>query len=305
MKIYTPKDFPLFFETTVTIGSFDGVHQGHKNLIKETIALASFLQTKPLVVFFDPHPRKVLFPEANFKLLTTFEEKLEIFSKLNIDIVVVPFSRLVAQLTADLFIEQYLVDALKAKGVVVGFNFRFGKNRKGDPEYLIKSGEKYGFIVKVLNPVVFNGVILSSTYIRQLIEKGNIEEANKFLGHNYFFIGKVKKGRGIGKKIGFPTANLEVPQDKLLPPCGVYAVWVYYKDQKMKGAMNIGFRPTFEEKNLSIEVHILNFNQTIYEEKLKVEIVKKIRNEKKFNSLEDLKTQIEKDCKLIEDILES
>lgn len=304
LKIYTPKSFPLPFETAITIGSFDGVHQGHKNLVRETLHLSSWLQVKPLVVFFDPHPRKVLFPEANFKLLTTFEEKLDIFSRFNIDVVIIPFSSLVAQLTADLFVEQYLVDALKAKGIVVGFNFRFGKNRKGDPDYLIKLGVKYGFTVKVLNPVVFDGVVLSSTYIRHLIEKGKMEEANKFLGHNYFMIGKVKRGRGVGKNLGFPTANLEIPQDKLLPPCGVYAVWVYHKDKKWKGAMNIGFRPTFKEKEFSVEVHVLNFNREIYEEKLKVEIVKKIREERKFSSLEELKTQIKKDCELIDKILE-
>ena len=304
MKIYTPKDFPLPFETAITIGSFDGIHLGHKNLFKETVALSAELGVTPLLVSFDPHPRTVLFPEANFKLLTTFEEKLNLLSQLNIEnIAIIPFSVNISQLTPDLFVQEYLVDQLRAKGVVIGFNFRFGRKREGDPGFLKTLGEKFGFVVRIVNPVMVDHTPVSSTLIRQTIEKGDIEKANHFLGHYYFLIGKVVKGQGIGKGLGFPTANIEVPKNKLLPPPGVYAVWVYYQNQKFKGAMNIGFRPTFDQKQLAIEVHILDFNQELYGKQIKVEFVKRVRAEKKFHSVEELKTQITQDCRLIEKCL--
>ncbi|HAA84030.1 MAG: Riboflavin biosynthesis protein RibF [Thermodesulfobacterium sp. 37_54] len=304
MKIYTPKDFPLPFETAVTIGSFDGIHLGHKNLFRETFALSTELGVTPLLVSFDPHPRTVLFPEANFKLLTTFEEKLDLFFRLNIEhVAIIPFSVNMAKLTPDLFVEEYLVDSLKAKGVVIGFNFRFGRKREGDPEFLKRLGERFGFVVKTVDPVTVDHTTVSSTLIRQTIEKGDIEKANLFLGHRYFLIGKVIKGQGLGKKLGFPTANIEIPKNKLLPPSGVYAVWVYYQNQRFKGAMNIGVKPTFEQKELTVEVHLLGFNQELYGKQLKVEFVKKIRPERKFGSIEELKAQISKDCRLIDTIL--
>ncbi len=304
MKIYTPKDFPLNFPTVITIGSFDGIHIGHKTLFKETINLSKKLNVTPVIVSFDPHPRLILFPEANFKLLTTLEEKIYLLSKQEIkNLVLIPFSLNVAQLSADLFVQEYIVDDLKAKAIVVGFNFRFGRNRKGDTAYLEKLGEKYNFVVKTVSPVVIDDLTVSSTVIRQLITRGEIEKANQLLGHPYFMIGKVVKGKGRGKNLGFPTANLEFPSSKLIPAPGVYAVWVYFKGKKFKGAMNIGTKPTFEDKELTVEVHIFDFKEEIYGETLEVEIIKRIREEKRFSSLEALKEQIQKDCILISQIL--
>jgi riboflavin kinase/FMN adenylyltransferase len=304
LKIYTPKDFPLPFETVITIGSFDGIHLAHKALFEETKKLANLLNVKPVVVSFDPHPRTVLFPESNLKLLTTLEEKLYLLSLLEIEnLVLIPFTKTLSELSHDLFVQEYIVDKIKAKGIIVGFNFRFGKFRKGDVDYLNKVAKKYNFIVKAIPPVMLNGVIISSSAIRNLIEKGNIESANELLGRPYLIMGKVIKGKGRGKEIGYPTANLEVSPLKLLPPSGVYAVWVLLNGEKLKGALNIGKRPTFGEKEISIEVHIFNFNRNIYGKTLKIEIIKRIRDEKKFPSIENLKIQIEKDCKLIDEIL--
>jgi len=304
LKIYTPKDFPLNFPTVITIGSFDGIHIGHKTLFKETINLSKKLNVTPVIVSFDPHPRLILFPEANFKLLTTLEEKIYLLSKQEIkNLVLIPFSLNVAQLSADLFVQEYIVDDLKAKAIVVGFNFRFGRNRKGDTAYLEKLGEKYNFVVKTVSPVVIDDLTVSSTVIRQLITRGEIEKANQLLGHPYFMIGKVVKGKGRGKNLGFPTANLEFPSSKLIPAPGVYAVWVYFKGKKFKGAMNIGTKPTFEDKELTVEVHIFDFKEEIYGETLEVEIIKRIREEKRFSSLEALKEQIQKDCILISQVL--
>lgn len=304
MKIYTPKDFPLPFETVITIGSFDGIHLAHKALFEETKKLANLLNVKPVVVSFDPHPRTVLFPESNLKLLTTLEEKLYLLSLLEIEnLVLIPFTKTLSELSHDLFVQEYIVDKIKAKGIIVGSNFRFGKFRKGDVDYLNKVAKKYNFIVKAIPSIMLNGVIISSSAIRNLIEKGNIESANELLGRPYLIMGKVIKGKGRGKEIGYPTANLEVSPLKLLPPSGVYAVWVILNGEKLKGALNIGKRPTFGEKEISIEVHIFNFNKNIYGKTLKIEIIKRIRDEKKFPSIENLKIQIEKDCKLIDEIL--
>ncbi len=305
MKIYTPKDLPLTCETVITIGSFDGIHLGHKALFRETKELAVKLNAKPLIVSFDPHPRQVLFPQANFKLLTTLEEKLLILSKLNIikEILLIPFTPAIAKIPPDLFVQEYIVSSLKAKGVVVGFNFRFGKNKKGDIGLLKTLGERYNFLVKTLSEIKVGETTVSSTQIRHLIEKGEVEKANELMGHPYFIKGKVIKGKGRGVKLGFPTANLEVPSFKLIPSPGVYAVWVYWKDQRFKGAMNIGTKPTFKDKELSMEVHIFNFNKNIYQQELKIEVIKHIREEKKFPNLEALKKQIKMDCELIDKIL--
>lgn len=304
MKIYTPKDLPLSFETVITIGSFDGIHLGHKALFEETKNLARLLNITPAIVSFDPHPRMVLFPESNLKLLTTLEEKLYLLSELGIEnLILIPFTKAFSELSHDLFVQEYIVDKLKTKGIIVGFNFRFGKNRKGDVDYLNKVAQKYNFIVKTIPPVTLNSVIISSSKIRNLIETGQIEEANELLGRPYFIMGKVIKGKGRGKDLGFPTANIDVPPIKLLPPAGVYAVWVTLNKERLKGALNIGKRPTFEDKEFAVEVHIFDFNKNIYGETLKIELIKRIREEKKFSSIEELKKQIRKDCELIDQIL--
>jgi len=305
LKIYTPKDFPLNFDTVVCIGSFDGIHKGHAVLFKETTSLAKKLNCVPVVVSFDPHPRLVLFPDKSFKLLTTLEEKVKLLKQQGMEhLVLLPFTPALAKVSPEVFVEEYLIDSLSVKGVVVGFNFRFGINRRGDVKYLEQLGKKYDFLVKSVDPVLIEGTVVSSTVIRQFLSIGDVEKANEFLGHPYLISGKVIKGAGRGRKLGFPTANLDVPEIKLIPAPGVYAVWVNLKGKRFKGALNIGTKPTFEEKELSIEVHLLNFKGELYEEFLELELVKRIRNELKFPSPEALKEQIKKDCFEIENFLE-
>ncbi|MEZ0343303.1 MAG: bifunctional riboflavin kinase/FAD synthetase [Caldimicrobium sp.] len=306
MEIFSLKDFPLPFETAITIGAFDGIHLGHKALFQETLKIAHTFNLEPIVVTFDPHPRRVIQPHLSFKLLTTLEEKLELIEKEGLQkIAILPFTRALAELSPDLFVEKYLVDYLKARYVIVGFNFRFGRNRSGDTELLKKLGEKYQFQVKIVPPVIIDEKRVSSSLIRDLISKGEVDKASLFLGRPYFLTGKVIKGKGRGKLLGFPTANLSVSKEKLIPARGVYAVFAYLHDKKYKGALNIGFNPTFDERELSLEVHLLNFatSQDLYNQIIRIEFIKYIRSEKKFSSVEELKTQIEKDCHLIEKIL--
>ncbi len=306
MKIYSPKDLPLPFEAGITIGAFDGLHLGHKALFQETFRIAEIKGLTPLVVTFNPHPRRVIQPHLELKLLTTLEEKLELLEKEGFsEVVILPFTKALAEITADLFIERYLVDYLRARSVVIGFNFRFGRARAGDTELLRKLGQKYGFQVTEVPPVKFGDKIVSSTLIRETLKRGDVEGASKMLGRYYSLTGKVVRGRGRGKKLGFPTANLSISSEKLIPAQGVYAVWVYFNSQKIPGAMNIGYNPTFEEKELFVEVHLLDLNKEweLYNQTLKVEFVKFIRGEKRFSSVEELINQISQDCQVIRKIL--
>jgi len=306
LKIFTPEDFPLDFKTSVTIGSFDGIHLGHKALLNRAKELAIEFKATPLVVTFDPHPRKVLFPESHFKLLTTLEEKLELIAKEEIfHVCLIPFTRVLAELSADLFVEKYLVDGLKVQAVVVGFNFRFGKGREGSLEVLKRLGKTFGFYAESLGPIKANGLTVSSSTIRGLLEKGEVEKAGQLLGHPYFFSGKVIKGKGRGKKLGFPTANLLVPQEKLLPPPGVYGVRVSLDKDRFFGAMNIGRNPTFEDKEISVEVHLFDFSGDLYGKTLKVEVLRFVREERKFISPQDLALQIKKDCECLKNYFKS
>ncbi len=306
LRIYSLRDLPLASSSVITIGAFDGIHLGHRALFQEVLKGAVEKGCLPLVVTFNPHPRKVLQPHLHLKLLTTLEEKLELIEKEGFSqIVLLPFNTDIAELSPEIFVERYLVDLLKSKEVVIGFNFRFGRSRLGDSELLRRLGDKYDFAVKVVSPVKIGERTVSSTQIRELLNQGDVETANQMLGRNYTFSGKVISGKGRGKQLGFPTANLLPPPEKLIPGRGVYAVWVYVKSLKYKGALNIGFNPTFGDKNLSVEVHILDFEPegNLYNQTLKIEFVKFIRGEKKFFSPQELIRQINQDCKLIRKIL--
>lgn len=308
MKIYTLKDSSLPGERVITLGAFDGIHLGHQNLIHKTIELSQELGLPPALVTFDPHPRKVLQPHLSLELLTPLEEKLEYLKKFNLsELIIIPFTKALAELTAELFIEKYLVDYLHIRGLVIGFNFRFGRNRTGTPDLLKNLGSVYGFQVEVLPPITIDGIRVSSTTIRELLKEGKVEEANRLLGRPYSLTGRVVRGKGRGRELGYPTANIELPKDKLIPAPGVYAVWTIVEGQKYPGALNIGYKPTFNERELTVEVHILNCNSplNLYEKLVTVELVKFIRGEKKFHSVEALIAQIQQDCLLIRNILEA
>lgn len=306
MKIYSLRDLPLHREIALTIGAFDGIHLGHKRLIQETIKIAQTLKVEPALLTFEPHPRKVLYPNLDLKLLTTLDEKIRFIKKEGItNLILLPFNKALAELSPELFVERYLIDLLNTKAVIVGYNFHFGRGRAGNTDLLKKLGEKFNFLVEVLPALVINNRPVSSTLIRELLLKGEVERANQLLGRPYSLSGKVIHGKGRGKLLGFPTANLDIPKDKLLPAQGVYAVWAIVEDKKYQGALNIGFNPTFEEKKLSIEVHLLNYtnSSSLYNQTIEVHLVKRVRSEKKFNTIEELKTQIAEDCSLIQRIL--
>ncbi len=304
MKIYSLSDLPLSFSTVIAIGAFDGLHLGHLRLLEEAKKLGEELLATPVMLTFSPHPREVLQPQIPFYYLTLLDEKIETLSALSFPVMVVlPFTRSLAELTPDIFVEQYLVDYLKVKAVIVGYNFRFGRGRSGDAEFLLKMGEKYHFMVRIVEPVEIEGIRVSSSLIRELLLKGEIERANKLLGRPYSLKGRVISGKGRGRILGFPTANLEISSKKLIPKEGVYATWVYIDNKKFKGALNIGKNPTFEDKKLSIEVHILDFSEDLYNKTIKIELIKYIRGEQKFPSIEQLVEQIKKDCQVVKEIL--
>ena len=307
MKIFSPEDLPLNLPSpVVTLGNFDGLHLGHQQLIRETQKLAQELSGTPMVVTFEPHPRLVLYPQAGFKLLTTFEERLQLMAELGVAaVLVLPFTRRLAQLPAEEFVEEYLLDGLRIKGLVVGFNYRFGRARAGDVELLQTLGEKYQFQTRVLPPYLLEGQVVSSSLIRELLGQGRVKEAARFLGRFYRLSGQVIPGHQRGQDLGFPTANLKVPEEKLIPASGVYAVKVKWQRHSFSGVMNIGYKPTFEERELSLEVHLLDFQGQLYGEELKVEFVEYLRPEKRFPSPAALKKQIELDCLRAKDILTS
>jgi len=305
MRLYYPRDFPLKLRNPVgTLGNFDGVHLGHRALLEATRDLARELSGEPLVITFEPHPRLVLRPEAGLHLLTTFEEKLRLVEEAGISsVLVIPFDREVADLPAEEFVEEYLVYGLGLKGLVVGFNYRFGRGRGGDQELLKHLGERYGFQVRVIPPRVVEGQVVSSTLIRELLEKGEVRRAALFLGRPYFLSGRVIRGEARGRILGFPTANLEPPPEKLIPARGVYAVRVKWSEREFSGVMNVGEKPTFGGHRLQLEVHLFDFKGDLYGETLRVEFVEFLRPERKFPSPAALVSQIVKDCQEAKRIL--
>ncbi|MDX9748180.1 MAG: riboflavin biosynthesis protein RibF [Paludibacter sp.] len=286
-----------------SVGFFDGVHAGHRFLIEELKKEAAAKGLKTMLVTFAIHPRKVLHDTFQPQLLTSHEEKMALLKSTGVDRVkVLNFTTEMARLTAREFIFQVLATALKVRFLLVGHDHRFGHNREdGFPEYLIYGKEAGIEVLQASRYSIQNQDHISSSTIRRLIQSGSIEEANTLLGYAYQFSGYVVSGYQVGRKIGFPTANLRVePQEKLIPGPGVYAVEVIWEQNSYKGMMNIGMRPTIDNtQQLSIEVHIFNFQEDIYHELLQVQFLYKIRDEKKFESLDQLILQLKEDKRLV------
>lgn len=284
--------------TVITIGNFDGVHIGHQKIFDYVKRKALNINGKSLVITFHPHPIKVLFKEHPLRLITTTDDKLKLIEKCGIDItVLISFTHEFAQIEAEDFVREILVDKLNAKWVVVGYDYRFGKGRKGDRELLKRLGTTYDFKVKVLKAYKKKGKILSSTGVRKALTEGNIREANLFLGRAYHIDGKVIKGAGRGSSIlGYPTANIE-PFQEIIPKEGVYAVRVTlpHLSKTYKGVANIGKNPTFGNKNLSYEVHIFDFMENLLGKDIRVHFIERLRDEKKFSSPHELKQNIAND----------
>lgn len=284
--------------TFITIGNFDGVHLGHQKIFEYLKKKAKQNNGKSVVVTFHPHPIKVLFKDHPLKLITTTEDKLKLIEQCGIDItVLIPFTLEFAQIEAEDFVREILVQKLQARWIVVGYDYRFGRGRKGDRDLLKILGKSYGFGVTVLRAYKRKGKILSSTAVRNALMEGNIKEANSFLGRAYHIDGEVVKGFGRGSSLlGYPTANI-LPFQEIIPKEGVYAVKVTlpHLEKTFKGVANIGKNPTFGNSQLSYEVHILDFKEDLLGEKIRVHFIARLRDEKKFASVEELKESIAKD----------
>ena len=281
----------------IALGVFDGVHLGHQKLIKQTVDKARKNDGISIVSTFDPHPDKIINPESNVFLLTTLKERINLIKELEVDVfLIIKFNKMMSKMSPEDFISKILVDSLQVKELFVGFNYKFGFQGKGNTDILREYGESYKFKTNILKPVVINDTIISSSIIKDYIGSGEIEKARKLLGHDITISGKVISGKGRGRKLlNFATANIEIPPNKLIYANGVYLVEIKIDNRKYYGLMNIGVKPTFRETERTIEVHIINFNKKIYNKKVVVNILQKIREEKYFNHPSLLKKQIEDD----------
>ncbi|WP_158975378.1 bifunctional riboflavin kinase/FAD synthetase [Cellulophaga sp. L1A9] len=285
--------------TAVTIGTFDGVHIGHRKLLDRLINDAKLLNLKATVLTFFPHPRMVLQQDANIKLLNTIDEKIKILENIGLDyLMIYPFSKEFSRLSATDFVESILVKGLNSKKIIIGYDHRFGRNRNADIKDLISFGKTHNFEVEEIPAQEIDEVSVSSTKIRKALEEGDITTANSYLGYNYMLTGTVIHGKGLGKQLSFPTANIHIEEDyKLIPLNGVYVVKSKIDNTTVYGMMNIGFNPTVSGKEKSIEVHFFDFDQDLYGKKIQIDILERLRDEHKFSSVEELKKQLEQDKK--------
>jgi len=293
-----------FKNPVLTIGNFDGVHLGHQCIFQQVRDKAREIEGESVIYTFDPHPEEVLAPERKVLLLTPLEEKLRLIEELGIDVVICAnFSREFAHQSPENFIKRVLFDQIKIRHLYVGHDFTFGKNRQGNIALLRELGRKLGFNLEVVEAVRVEGKVVSSTLIREFIQKGDLREAAKFLGRNHVLIGQVIPGHGRGgKKLGFPTANLKL-EGTVIPQPGIYAVWAIHGGQRYPAVANLGWNPTFHDQKFSVEVHILNFDRQIYGESLRVEFVERLRDEVSFRGPEELVVQIKKDIERAKKIL--
>ena len=301
MKIHRDlENLPAFRNAVITIGTFDGVHMGHRQIINKLKAEANAVQGETVIITFHPHPRKVIVSTIlGVRLFNTLEEKMEILEQLGIDhVVIVPFTEAFANQPAEEYIKNFLIDKFHPHTIIIGYDHRFGKERKGDYLLLEEKAPVYKYVLKEIPKHVLDEISISSTKIREALLEGKIDIADKLLGYEFFFSGMVVHGDKLGRKLGFPTANLKVTdEEKITPGNGIYAVYAQpegYND-RLKGMMSIGFRPTVDGKKRVIEVNIFDFDKEIYDEMLKVYVKKYLRAEIKFNNLDELIKQIRLD----------
>ncbi|MFB9077833.1 bifunctional riboflavin kinase/FAD synthetase [Flavobacterium procerum] len=298
MKLFNSiNDFQSAKKTILTLGTFDGVHIGHKKILERITQQTENGKYESLVLTFFPHPRMVLQEKSEIKLLNTISEKTKLLEKTGIEnLVIHPFNENFSRLTAEEFVHSILVDQFKIHKIIIGHDHRFGRNRTANIDHLIAFGAEYGFEVEQISAQEIQDVSVSSTKIRKALNEGNMALANEYLGYNYFLTGKVVKGKQLGRTIGFPTANIQIEEEyKLIPKTGVYAVKATVSGGTVFGMMNIGFNPTVNGDRQTIEVHLFDFNEDIYDQEIEVSLLHYIREEQKFGSVELLKSQLGQD----------
>lgn len=280
--------------TVLTIGTFDGVHIGHQKIIKRLVEISEIKNLTPSLLTFFPHPRMVLQKDANIKLINTIDEKKDILKQFGIsNLVIKEFTKEFSRLTAEDFVKNILVDHLKAKHIIIGYDHHFGRNRNANIEDLKQFGKDFDFEVEEISKQDINDVAVSSTKIRAALQEGNIKTANTYLGYNFMLTGKVIDGKKLGQTINYPTANLHIEETyKLIPKHGVYIVKSIIDNITVYGMMNIGHNPTVNGKHQTIETHFFDFNKDLYGQNLKIELLQRLRDEQKFNSVEELQSQL-------------
>lgn len=307
MQVFQNLDhLPEFHKTVFTQGIFDGVHLGHQKLLDQVVSYTKSIDGKSVLLTFWPHPRLFLYPEDNdLKLIQTLDEKLNIIESLGIDtVIVLPFTKLLSETLPADYIKNFLVNTLNVHTVMVGYDHRFGKNRAGDIQVLRQFSGVYNYLVNEISAKDIDDITISSTKIRNAILVGDLEKANQYLGRQFSFTGTVVKGLQLGTKLGYPTANIQINErNKIIPANGVYAVKVRVLGSFYKGMMSIGENPTVENKTFSIEVNIFDFNSDIYGKEITVFPIKKLRDEKKFENLDELVQNLQLDKTYADKIL--
>lgn len=283
------------FETAIALGNFDGIHMGHQGLIKAMILKSKELGLKPSVLLFQNHTKMTLEGKGP-QLLTTLEQKYSVLEDLGVEIIyTMEFNEQIMKLTPEEFVRDILVNKINIKAVIIGTDYRFGHKASGDANLLKELGNKYAFQVTILDPVYIDGNKVSSTLIRELLSKGDLEAVKLLLGREYTLTGKVVGGKKIGKTMGYPTANIELVYNSVIPKNGVYSTKTIVDGKTYLSATSVGFNPTFKEDSLKIETHILDFNGDLYGKVIRLVFVKYLRDELKFENIEELKKQIDKD----------
>jgi len=289
---------PKFEKAVLTIGTFDGVHLGHRTILNEVIKHTKEVNGESIVITFEPHPRKLLFPHQPIKLITPLQQKLDLIIRSGIhNVVVAPFTKEFSQLSAEEYIRDFLVKKFQPHTIVIGYDHHFGHDRKGDIQLLKQYAEEFGYKVYEISAQLIDEAAISSTKIRHALTEGRVADAAGMLGRNYSLSGTVVEGQKLGRTIGYPTANIRHAEpEQILPAIGIYAVKVKWGQNTYKGMLSIGQNPTVtDDKSIKIEVNIFDFNKEIYGDILEIEFVERLRNEEKFDSLDALKEQLHRD----------
>jgi riboflavin kinase/FMN adenylyltransferase len=308
MQVHRNLDnLPRFRNAALTIGTFDGVHLGHRQILAALAKEAADTNGESIIITFDPHPRKVVQPNTSLQLINTLEERIELLRDLKIDhLVIVPFTKEFADLSAESYIKDFLVERFQPQSIIIGYDHHFGKNRQGNFRLLEEKSPVYGYRLLEIPKHILEEIDISSTKIRGAIRSGEIEKANKLLGYDFFFEGVVVEGDKLGRTLGYPTANLEIrDHDKIHLGEGVYAVTTEVDGIAKKGMLSIGKRPTLSDTVERIEVHIFDFNENLYQKTIRLFVKKYLRAQAKFSSLDELKFQLQQDERTSREALSS